>query len=61
MAQAGRRPGQTETREGILDAASRRFAEPGYDGATVRGIAADPGERRRSGRTADGVRSHHRA
>ncbi|WP_410599923.1 TetR family transcriptional regulator [Amycolatopsis sp. lyj-90] len=43
MAQAGRRPGQTETREEILDAARRRFAEQGYDGATVRGIAADAG------------------
>lgn len=43
MAQAGRRPGQTGTREEILDAARRRFAEQGYDGATVRGIAADAG------------------
>jgi AcrR family transcriptional regulator len=43
MAQAGRRPGQTETREKILDAARRQFAEQGYDGATVRGIAADAG------------------
>lgn len=43
MAQAGRRPGQTETREEILEAARRRFAEQGYDGATVRAIAADAG------------------
>ncbi|WP_410651584.1 TetR family transcriptional regulator [Amycolatopsis sp. cmx-4-54] len=43
MAQAGRRPGPTETREEILDAARRRFAEQGYDGATVRAIAADAG------------------
>jgi AcrR family transcriptional regulator len=43
MAQAGRRPGQTETREKILDAARHRFGEQGYDGATVRGIAADAG------------------
>lgn len=43
MAQAGRRPGQTETKEKILDAARHRFAEHGYDGATVRGIAADAG------------------
>src|SRR3954462_8554421 len=43
MARAGRRPGQTETREKILDAARHRFAELGYDGATVRGIAADAG------------------
>src|SRR3954468_13618000 len=43
MARAGRRPGQTETREKILDAARHRFAELGYDGATIRGIAADAG------------------
>jgi AcrR family transcriptional regulator len=43
MAPAGRRPGQTETREKIVDAARRRFAEQGYDGATVRGIASDAG------------------
>ncbi|SFW90387.1 TetR/AcrR family transcriptional regulator [Amycolatopsis australiensis] len=43
MARAGRRPGQTETREKILAAARHRFAELGYDGATVRGIAADAG------------------
>ncbi|HKN53864.1 MAG TPA: TetR family transcriptional regulator, partial [Amycolatopsis sp.] len=43
MAQAGRRPGQTETREKILDAARHRFAELGYDGATIRAIAADAG------------------
>jgi AcrR family transcriptional regulator len=43
MAQAGRRPGQTETKEKLLDAARHRFAEQGYDGATVRAIAADAG------------------
>jgi AcrR family transcriptional regulator len=43
MAQAGRRPGQNETREAILDAARHRFASQGYDGATVRAIAADAG------------------
>ncbi|MFD8499198.1 TetR family transcriptional regulator [Amycolatopsis sp. NPDC059657] len=43
MAQAGRRPGQTETRERILDAARHRFGAQGYSGATVRGIAADAG------------------
>jgi AcrR family transcriptional regulator len=40
MARAGRRPGQTETREQILTAARTQFAELGYDGATIRGIAA---------------------
>lgn len=40
MARAGRRPGQTETREQILTAARAQFADLGYDGATIRGIAA---------------------
>ncbi|MBE1464478.1 TetR family transcriptional regulator [Kibdelosporangium phytohabitans] len=40
MARAGRRPGQNETRELILAAARAQFAELGYDGATIRGIAA---------------------
>ena len=43
MARAGRRPGPTETREQILVAARRLFAEQGYDGATVRGIATEAG------------------
>jgi AcrR family transcriptional regulator len=40
MARTGRRPGRTETREEILAAARTQFAEFGYDGATIRGIAA---------------------
>jgi AcrR family transcriptional regulator len=39
----GRRAGENRTREAILEAARRRFGEQGYDGATIRGIAADAG------------------
>lgn len=35
----GRRPGASDTRGEILDVARREFAEKGYDGASVRGIA----------------------
>ncbi|HVV08727.1 TetR family transcriptional regulator [Amycolatopsis sp.] len=41
MARAGRRPGPSETREEIVAAARKLFAEQGYDGATIRGIAAE--------------------
>jgi AcrR family transcriptional regulator len=37
---AGRRAGETRTREAILAAARHSFGEHGYDGATIRGIAA---------------------
>jgi AcrR family transcriptional regulator len=40
-ARSGRRAGDSGTREAILEAARVRFAEHGYDGATIRGIAAD--------------------
>jgi AcrR family transcriptional regulator len=43
MARTGRRPGQTETREDILTAARQLFGERGYDGTTIRGIAAEAG------------------
>ncbi len=39
----GRRGGDSGTREAILDAARARFAAHGYDGATIRRIAADAG------------------
>jgi AcrR family transcriptional regulator len=40
---AGRRPGESGTREAIADAARRRFAELGYDRTTIRGIADEAG------------------
>lgn len=41
MVRVGRRPGDSGTREAILDAARRAFADHGYDGATIRRIAAE--------------------
>jgi AcrR family transcriptional regulator len=38
---AGRRPGESGTREAILAASRGAFAELGYDRATIRGIAAE--------------------
>lgn len=43
MARPGRRPGKPDTREEILVAARQEFAAAGYDGATIRGIAAAAG------------------
>lgn len=37
----GRRPGSPDTRAAVLDAARRAFVEHGYQGATLRRIAAD--------------------
>ncbi len=39
----GRRPGANDTRELVLAAARRRFAQAGYDGASIRAIAAEAG------------------
>lgn len=41
MARTGRRPGTGGTRERILAAARSDFARAGYEGATIRGIAAE--------------------
>lgn len=43
MARSGRRPGPTESRDEILAAARRLFADRGYDGTTVRGVAREAG------------------
>jgi AcrR family transcriptional regulator len=40
---SGRRPGPTESRNAIADAARTQFGELGYDRATFRGIAAAAG------------------
>lgn len=39
----GRRPGSPDTRGQILDAAGQEFARRGYEGATIRGVAAAAG------------------
>jgi AcrR family transcriptional regulator len=40
---SGRRRGSPDTRDSILEAARRRFADKGFDATTVRAIAADAG------------------
>ena len=39
----GRRPGGESSRAAVLEAARSRFARYGYDGTTIRGVAADAG------------------
>lgn len=43
MARTGRRPGNQDTRQAILDAARQAFAERGFDGASIRQIATSAG------------------
>ncbi|WP_433609121.1 TetR family transcriptional regulator [Dactylosporangium sp. CA-139114] len=43
MARTGRRPGNQDTREAILNAARQAFAERGFDGASIRHIATSAG------------------
>jgi AcrR family transcriptional regulator len=43
MVRSGRRPGDSKTREEILAAARAAFAEDGYDGSSIRGIARRAG------------------
>jgi AcrR family transcriptional regulator len=43
VARTGRRPGAADTRSEILAVARRQFTANGYDGTTIRGIAADAG------------------
>ncbi len=43
MPRTGRRKGTPDTRDAILDAARDAFADKGFDGATVRGIATAAG------------------
>ena len=40
---SGRRPGNPDTRDAVLAAARAAFAEKGFDGATIRGIATAAG------------------
>lgn len=43
MARTGRRPGNQDTREAILESARKAFAERGFDGASIRAIATSAG------------------
>ena len=43
MSAAGRRPGNADTRGEIVEAAKRVFADRGYDGTSLRGVAREAG------------------
>jgi AcrR family transcriptional regulator len=43
MARTGRRPGNQDTREAILESARQAFSERGFDGASIRQIATGAG------------------
>jgi len=43
VARTGRRKGSPDTRDAILESARAAFAERGYDGASIRSIAANAG------------------
>src|SRR4051812_22214648 len=43
MARTGRRPGNQDTREAILDSSRKAFSERGFDGASIRAIATGAG------------------
>jgi len=43
LSAAGRRPGNADTRGEIVEAAKRVFADRGYDGTSLRGVAREAG------------------
>ena len=43
MSAVGRRPGNADTRGEIVEAAKRLFADKGYDGTSLRGVAREAG------------------
>ena len=43
MSAVGRRPGHADTRGEIIEAAKRVFADKGYDGTSLRGVAREAG------------------
>ncbi|MFE7115625.1 TetR family transcriptional regulator, partial [Streptomyces sp. NPDC057654] len=56
---SGRRPGKPDTRGAILAAAREIFAERGYDGSSIRHIAASAGGGPARGHHNIGHHEHH--